>query len=372
MHSKIKLGVDLSSLVQPLTGIGFYTRKMLESLKPAETSIVGFLPKPLATVSLPFPVKFPPSAIQNIPLWPHLWRTFFLSKQLQKTDLDVFWSPRHILPYSKIPGIPYVLTIHDLVWKICPQTMDKRNYYHEKLLMPHSVKNADAIICVSQTTKQDLMHFLKVPENKIYVTYLAPVHMINSSSTVSVAYSNLHQNKSFILSLGTQEPRKNQQRLIEAYGNLPAELREQFKLIIVGKKGWGNVNLQAFVQEKNLDNFVLIYDYLPEEIVSYLLQAAYCLAFPSLYEGFGLPLVEAMAMGTPVITSNIGAMAEIVQDAAYLIDPYSVDSIREGLQTLLESPSIRQKLKEKGLERGRFFVWGDAAEQFNKILHKLI
>ena len=110
----------------------------------------------------------------------------------------------------------------------------------------------------------------------------------------------------------------------------------------------------------------------PEAIVSYLLQQATCLAFPSLYEGFGLPLVEAMAMGTAIITSNLGAMAEVTQGAAILIDPYSIDSIAEGLKTLLQNDSLRQSLSEKGLKRAQFFSWQKTANQFSAIVRSLV
>lgn len=375
MSVKIKLGVDFSPFTGPLTGIGFYTQKMLDALNPAEISITGFSSKPLEMASYiaPFKIKLPPPFTRNFPssLWPPLWRQLFLAKQIQQTKVNVFWSPRHVLPWTKVPHTPYLLTINDLVWKVCPQTMDKRNYYHEKMLVPHSVKNAAAIICISETTKQDLMRFLNVPENKIHVTYLAPVHTM-LTQTPSPAYRTLHNDKPFILALGTQEPRKNYRRLIEAYAKLPTTLQNEFKLIIVGKKGWGTVNLAALVDELNLKTSILIYDYLSEDIVSYLLQQATCLAFPSLYEGFGLPLVEAMARGTAVITSNRGAMAEITQDAAILIDPYKVNSIAEGLKTLLQNNSLRQNLEEKGLQRAKFFSWQKAAAQFNTIIHTLV
>jgi glycosyltransferase involved in cell wall biosynthesis len=375
MSVKIKLGVDFSPFTGPLTGIGFYTRKMLEALNPEDISITGFSSKLLemASYATQFKIELPPLFTKNLPssLWAPLWRQLLLAKQIQQTKMNVFWSPRHVLPWTKIPHIPYLLTINDLVWKVCPQTMDKKNYYHEKLLVPHSVKNAAAIICISETTKQDLMRFLNVSENKIHVSYLAPIHTALIQPFPST-YNALHGNKSFILALGTQEPRKNHRRLIEAYAKLPSTLQQEFKLIIVGKKGWGNTNLTTLVDELNLKSSIFIYDYLSEDIVSYLLQQATCLAFPSLYEGFGLPLVEAMAMGTAVITSNIGAMAEITQDAAILIDPYNVDNIAEGLQTVLQNNSLRKNLKEKGLQRAKSFSWQKTAAQFNAIIHTLV
>lgn len=370
MSTKIKLGVDFSPFIGPLTGIGFYTQKMLAALDPKEIAITGFAPKALTA---PFTAELPPSFTRKLPasLWTPLWRQIFLAQQIQKTEMDLFWSPRHVLPWTKIPHIPYLLTINDVVWKVCPETMDKKSYYHEKLLVPHSINNAAAIICISETTKHDLMRFLHVPENKIHVTYLAPIHT-TSRQPFDSTYKTLHDNKPFILALGTQEPRKNHQRLIEAYAKLPATLRNAFKLIIVGKKGWGNTQLTTLVDELNLKACISIYDYLSEDIVSYLLQQATCLAFPSLYEGFGLPLVEAMAMGTAVLTSNNGAMAEITQDAAIHIDPYNVNSLTEGLKMLLENHGLRQRLEEKGLERAKLFSWHKTAEKFNAIVRSLL
>lgn len=375
MPAKIKLGVDFSPFTGPLTGIGFYTKKMLEALNPAETTIIGFSPKPLETTAYPAPsaIKLPPAFTQKLPpsLWPPLWRQFFLARQIQQSKVKLFWSPRHVLPWTKIPHIPYLLTINDLVWKICPQTMDKKNYYHEKMLVPHSVKNATAIMCISETTKQDLMHFLQVPEDKIHVTYLAPIHTALTQPAPS-AYGMLHQHMPFILALGTQEPRKNYVRLIEAYAKLPPTLQQEFKLIIVGKKGWGNTNLDTLVTERNLTTSIILHDYLPEEAISYLLQQATCLIFPSLYEGFGLPLVEAMTIGTAVITSNIGAMAEVTANAALLIDPYDINSITQGLKIVLQDPGVRHNLRQKGLERAKFFSWQKTAAEFNAIIHSLI
>ena len=371
----IKLGIDISPLSPPLTGVGFYTQKMLEALNRKDISITGFSPKPLENEFCPqiFSHSLPSIFNKMIPkkLWQPIWRQFFLAQQVQRSKVTLFWSPRHVLPWSRIPHIPYILTIHDLVWKICPETMDRRNYYHEKVLVPHSVKNAAAIICISETTKYDLMRFLKVPENKIHVTYLAPVHT-PLVKPINSAYIALHHNQPFVLALGTQEPRKNYSRLIEAYAKLSSVLKHEFKLIIVGKKGWGNNNLMALVEKLNLKSSIIIYDYLPEDRVSYLLQEATCLAFPSLYEGFGLPLVEAMAMGTAVITSNIGSMAEIAGDSALLIDPYDVDSIVDGLKAVLQNNTLRQSLEERGLQRAKSFSWQKAGAQFNAVISALV
>lgn len=374
MATTIKLGVDFSPFTEPLTGIGFYTQKMLEALNPIDTSIIGFSPKPLETTpcTSPFKIELPPVFTRKIPssLWAPIWRQSYLVRQVQKAKVDLFWSPRHILPWTKTTHIPHLLTIHDLVWKICPKTMRQRNYYHESVLVPHSVKNAAAIICISETSKQDLMRFLGVPENKIYVSYLAPIH--TPPTQITPAYSSLHANKHFILALGTQSPRKNYRRLIEAYAKLHSTLQHEFNLVIVGNNGWGNINLATLVDELNVKSSIFIYDYLPKDAVSYLLQQATCLAFPSLYEGFGLPLVEAMAMGTAIITSNLGAMAEITQDAAFLIDPYNVYSIAEGLQIVLQNDSLRHDLEKKGLQRAKFFSWQKTADQFNTIVRTLV
>lgn len=370
-EKNIKIGIDATALASTLSGIGYYTKNMVLALANAGYKIYLF--SPVSSLQIE-----PHKNIVIITYRAKWMRHMLLAYEIglpyyiKKYKINLFWSPKHHLPFLLPRNLKTILTIHDLVWKKCPETMHKKNRRVEQIYVPYSVKRANHIIVDSLSTKYDLMKYLNCKQNKISVIYLAAIHrVVDEPEPVRPKISKIINNQNFILSIGTQEPRKNYARLIEAYAALEQKLKDQYKLIIVGGKGWGKCQLEELIDKLALRNNVFLLGYSSDKEVDLLLKSATILAYPSLYEGFGLPILEGFANSVPVLTSNNSSMAEIAKDAAYLVEPYSVDSIRDGLNTLLKSPTLLNSLKEKGKLEFAKYSWKKASSQFLKILEEL-
>ena len=161
----------------------------------------------------------------------------------------------------------------------------------------------------------------------------------------------------YILFVGTIEPRKNIHNMLRAYGSLPMELKQKYKFILVGNRGWGNIKLDKLLVEYNLTSFVQWRSFVNDQELLALYQNAYCLLFPSFYEGFGLPIVEAQSFGVPVITSNISSMPEVVGEGGLLVDPCSIESIKKALKSLLSDKLLRNSLSKKAMINAQRFSW---------------
>jgi len=223
--------------------------------------------------------------------------------------------------------------------------------------MPEAIKNADWIIAVSKWTAKDLIDEVPNAKRKTSIIYEAP------SLTYDSIIVKKSLNKNYLLFVGTLEPRKNLPRLLEAYSFLPSHIKEKYSLNIVGGRGWGKVNFESLIEHFKIKKYVKILGYLSDKDLAKTYQNASLLVMPSLYEGFGLPLLEAMNAEVPVVTSNISSMPEIVGKAAILVDPYDVNSIKEGMIKVLTDLNLRSSLSKEGLKQSKNFSWKKAAEK---------
>ena len=278
---------------------------------------------------------------------------FFPFLKIHRKAVNVFWGHAHKLPLFRVKGVSYVVTIHDLVWKVCPQTMPSMRRLTERFFFPIAIRNADKIITVSQSTANDLVKYFPFCADKVKVVPLA------STFQVSINDQTLSRiDTKYILFVGTIEPRKNIHNMLRAYGSLPMELKQKYKFILVGDIGWGNIELDKLLVEFNLTSFVEWRSFVNDQELSALYQNAYCLLFPSFYEGFGLPIVEAQSFGVPAITSNISSMPEVVGEGGLLIDPCSIESIKNALEQLLSDTGLRDSLSQKAMINAQRFSWG--------------
>lgn len=223
-------------------------------------------------------------------------------------------------------------------------------------LMPKSVKIADKVIAVSRSTAHDL--YKEIPSSKQKTTVIYEAGSL--ASTQLVKYNKI--NKKYLLFVGTLEPRKNLARLLKAYSILPDNIKEEYSLVIVGGKGWGKENVESIVENLDIKNYVNILGYLSDKELENTYKRASLFVMPSLYEGFGLPLVEAMNAGVPLVTSNISSMPEIAGKAAILVDPYDINSIKEGIIKVLTDLNLRSLLLKAGLKQSKRFNWKKAAK----------
>ena len=360
MGKCIKLGVDIRNLTKPLTGIGKYTLELCIELSKIDTFKL-YLYAPSAILK-PYKNKLGDTIIKTscfkTKIARQIWAETILPYQIYKDDIDIFWGPAHRLPCFLPKSIKKALTIHDLVWKYYPQTMSKKTLLLDKFFMPLSIKKADIILADSFSTKKDLLKEFVFAKKKVSVLY-------PGTRKANVSKSDKIENlpEKYILFIGTLEPRKNLHRLLEAYALLDNETREKHNLVIVGGNGWGDVNLTKKINDLQINVFCHLIGYIEEHFLPNLYKNCLFLALPSLYEGFGFPIAEAIQYGKPVLTSNNSSMEEIVGENGILINPLSVDSIYSGLKNIIQNPkTFKPEIK---------FSWEDSAKQFKEAIEDL-
>lgn len=355
---KMRIGVDVRSLSEPYTGIGRYTSCLLEAMiNNSSHHWVLYSHQPLLKND------WDKSRVNvralNLPKWIKgqyiLWLQLILPFWLKQDKVDLFWSPAHRLPLSISDSIARVVTIHDLVWKHYPETMRPSGRFLDSYLMPKSIRYADKVIAVSSSTAKDLFLDFHEAESKTSIIYEAGLQ----SNEFTKDFDN-SKNK-HILFVGTLEPRKNLKRLLEAYSLISSSIRKEYPLVIVGGKGWGNENIDLIIDKLKIRKFVKVMGYLSDEDLIKEYNQAYLFLMPSLYEGFGLPILEAMSLGVPIVTSNISSLPEIVGDTAILVNPLSVSSIKDGIEKVLFDFELRQSLSKATFERSKLFSWNKAS-----------
>jgi glycosyltransferase involved in cell wall biosynthesis len=256
-----------------------------------------------------------------------------------------------------------IVTVHDLVYKIYPQTIKQNRRYYYNLLFDLSMKRADKIISVSSNTKKDIIKYLKIESDKI-VTILEGVDNERFNSiNVGTNTESIKEiiTKKYILFVGNVEPRKNLATLLKAFSAIHNQLEHD--LVIVGARGWKNSDVFDVVEKLNLHDRVIFTGFIKDDLLPILYRKADLFVFPSIYEGFGLPVLEAMASGTPVISSNSSSLPEVVKDAALLFDPLSEQEISECILKIVNNNEISKKFIQKGFRRVDNLSWSDTAEK---------
>lgn len=282
-----------------------------------------------------------------------LWQQTVLPYQLWRHRADVHWGPGFVLPLLRV--CPMVVTVHDMTFDLMPQAHEPIKRFYFPLMIRCAVKRASKVLCISNTTAEDLNRLVKPARSKVQVTPLAARNIgANKASPATDLPS-----KPYFLYVGTLEPRKNLARLLQAWHGLEASQRGCCRLVIVGVKGW---MVDSLLPNASGHSEVQVLGHVSNETLDLLLKHATAFVYPSLYEGFGLPVIEAMAAGVAVLTSNVGATQEIARDAAWLVDPMSVDSIQMGLLALLQDQALRERLATAGRTRAASYDWAETAQ----------
>jgi glycosyltransferase involved in cell wall biosynthesis len=295
---------------------------------------------------------------------PFVYSHLLVSAFLEKERLDVYHNPANIIPL-RYKG-KSVITIHDLAIYKNPNWFPRklgRQIFSTKLLIPSSVENASKIIAVSRSTKNDLMEIFKVPENKIKVIYEGA----ERNENIKIGDKKYLKNKfkisnDYILYLGTIEPRKNIESLIKACQSLNGNL----ELVIAGARGWKYEKVFKLIDgynKKAKKEEIEYLGYVSFEDKIALMKNALCFVFPTFYEGFGLPVLEAMSLGTPVISSNISSIPEIVGETGILVNPYKEEELIEALRKITGDKKLRERLSLAGKERAGEFSWEKCAKE---------
>ncbi len=384
----MKLLFDLNSLRPPRSGVGYYTQHLLEGLwqRPDVDALAGWagatvhegdelqalLRDGAALANVARTTRGPTAAAirfaRNIP-GAYQARTFLRDRSSARLRDD--FARRGYLYHetnfiaSRYRG-PTVVTIHDLSHRPHPEFHPREAVRYLDEGLPRTLAQAQAVIAVSRYTKQAIHDLFGLPDEKVVAIHLGVESSFRpydgAECEAALAMHGL-RHRGFILSVCTLQPRKNLPRLVEAFGRLPARVRDAFPLVLVGADGWMNSGLMRAIAQLVEARQVIVPGYVSRHDLGRLFASAALFAYPSLYEGFGLPVLEAMASGTPVLTSNVTSLPEVTGGAALEVDPRSVDAIADGLARLADDDALRGALTAKGLLRATEFTWASTVEQ---------
>lgn len=291
---------------------------------------------------------------------------------LRRHGFDIVHETTQIGPFF-LPG-PYrkIVTVHDLVALIHPESLPRSAYWHHRLGLPYVMRTVDRVICDSEATADDLRRLAPASEGKSVVISLASRrHVAEGAMRRGVLARHGLEPDGFLLYVGTLEPRKNIPAMLRAF----ARARERVtipKLAVVGKKGWGYEEIFTLVKDLSLEEDVVFTGFVDDDDLPALYDAALAFVYVSRYEGFGLPVLEAMGFGCPVLTSRVSSIPEVAADAALLTDPDDVDAIADSMVRLVTSDDLRLDLARRGRERARRFTWRRTAEETLAVYREVI
>lgn len=364
----MNIGIDARPLIEKKSGIGYFLEYTLKNILELDQKNIYYL---ISDKEIYFDI----SNYKNVKKYIYgygkvIKKSFFyflkLHKKLEKDNikLDVFWGTQHFIP--KRLNCRTVLTIHDLSFKLFPKTVDFKVRLISDLMFKSSVRMADDIVCVSNYTKKVLTHEYKdiMGDKKTHVIYIAG-NDDNYEMKKEEIYDELidkykFTNRKYILFISTIEPRKNIDVLLNAFYNL----NDKMDLVICGKIGWKCEQIEQRIN--NMDN-VYYLNYVTDQEKAYLLKNAYVFVMPSLYEGFGIPVVEAMQMDIPVVVADNSSLKEIVQMSKLRFETHNYKQLNEILNMLYDNKEFYQKAKQYSMNRKKDFTWEKTALQYIKV-----
>jgi glycosyltransferase involved in cell wall biosynthesis len=376
MIPDMRVGFDAKRAFNNKTGLGNYSRFVLEALQSfyPENDYIAYTPKNNQSLFPDFPahqIVTPQSWIdQKLSAY---WRHSRVTAQLNKDKIDVYHGLSHELPKGlKEANIASVVTIHDLIFERLPQLFKPvdRIIYRNKF--KSACSRADAIIAISEQTKRDLVQLYGITEERIRVIYqdCNPVfrNMINEAMRVETARKyGIHG--PFVLSVGTLEERKNQLNLVRAFSRID---KQHHQLVLVGKPTPYTVKIRQFIADKNLEKRVLLLDKVPTEHLPALYQQADVFAYISIYEGFGIPILEALQSGTPVLAAKGSCLEEAGGPGGLYADPSDLDEIASQLDRLISDATLRQEMVKAGQQYIKQFSAKTIATQLTDLYSEIL
>ena len=364
------IGIDAHAIGAQQGGNETYIRNLIKTLAEAdgENRYTLYFAEPQAAEAWRdgFASQYRNFSIRLLPKPTPIVRVpVYLAYELRRRPVDVLHVQYTAPPFCPAP---VVVTIHDLAFEHLPETFTRRGSFQLKLTVRRTARRAARIATVSEYSRQDLLRTYDLPPEKVVVTYNGiEAHFTprpsspNEAAAVSARFGIA---RDYILAVGSLQPRKNLVRLIRAYAKLRGE-RPDFphQLVVVGRKLWLADSVFDEVKRQRWSEDVILTGYVADEDLPALYRQASAFVYPSLFEGFGLPPLEAMACGTPVVTSDTSSLPEVTGDAALLIDPQRDDQIAGALLQIVNDPSLRSRLRAAGLEQAKRFTWREAAEK---------
>lgn len=305
----------------------------------------------------------------------HFYEEYYFPYNLSKENVDLYHVPQNGMGLSKNTSCKKVVTVHDLIPYTMPETVGKG--YLKKFLknMPQLIYDADAIITVSEYSKKDILRFFPIDEKKIFVTHLAADEKykpLNKDKCNYILKNYYDIDYPFILYIGGFSPRKNIKSLLISFSKIYKKLDKDYKIVIVGANKNGSKILIDMAKKLNIESKVVFTGFVPENHLPILYNSCETFVYPSLYEGFGLPPLEAMCCGAPIITSNITSIPEVVGDGGLLIDPNDINEFSNALEKTLLDISFRYELQKKALKRSSLYSWENTARNTLKVYNNII
>jgi len=371
----MKIVINTIPLLVPLTGVGHYIYSLLtefQRLRPdfTYTFFYGYFSKKLKAYGKEEAVSFYSLKewIKKIPVGSTCARKLkHKLAQMNFWTYDIYFEPNFIPLDIKSKKI--VTTVHDFSFHLYPEWHPRERIEYFSKNFFKRIEKADLIITGSRYIEREAVELLNGKDLRIVTIYYGYNHALFHAHK-KAGDEKASPLGNYILFVGSIEPRKNLLGLLKAYLLLPEYVKKDFQLLLIGYKGWGNQEIVERMDQ--LKGRVHYLGYLNDEELANLYRGASCLVLPSFYEGFGLPPLEAMACGCPVIVSNVASLPEVCGDAGYYVDPYRVESIAEGIYQVLTDESLRQSFIQKGLERAKLFSWEKSAKEHLKVFEEVV
>ncbi len=361
----MRIGIDARMIDN--TGIGRYLRNLLIHLARLDNKneYIVFVNQGNSQVVTQKNFIFVPLKI-HVPLYSFSEQSWF-PMEIRKWKLELIHYPNFNVPL--LFPCPYVVTIHDLIYYLYPdQCPSKIAYYYACFMLQYAIQHARIIMTDSEYSKQDLIQYFHIPTKKIQVIYPAADDKCRPDSETprQATFQRYRIRQPYLLYVGKHHSYKNIKTLLQAYSIYP-EVYEHFQLVIAGKRDHRRQELYDLAARLDSGDRILFTDFVPETELFELYNRARVFVFPSLYEGFGLPPLEAMACGVPVISSNAASLPEVVGDAAIQIDPFNVQAFANAMRMVLTDTKLWHTLKKKGEVRTQQFSWDTAAQELLEI-----
>ncbi|UNC93605.1 glycosyltransferase family 4 protein [Candidatus Contubernalis alkaliaceticus] len=368
----VKIGVNAAMLSTAKTGIGHYAASLLQALHEVDKENEYYLYSPRPFEASEFKESF---HLRVIPsrrtLW---WFQKILPQALVQDKIQLFWGGNYSLPLWP-KHIKKVVTVHDFVYYKYPKTLPFRINAHLKAAMPLYLKKAHHVLTISHNTARDLVQFYGYPEHKTTVIHLAARGEFFQEPRQNIIEKVLARHSlspGYMLFVGTVEPRKGVDTILKAFAAYKKKSGTRLLLVIVGQTGWKVQDIPLLIQQLSLQDSVRFLHYVDTEELPILYRGASLFVYPSLYEGFGLPVLEAMASGVPVITSNVSSLPEVAGEAALYVEPGDVQGLCTQMERVLSDKLLQQKLKKLGKAQAQGFSWQKTAEKTLQVFHKLM
>lgn len=355
----MNIGVDTRELFGQKAGKGWYVFHVLKNILDLDSKNNYIL---YSDREIDFP-QYRNAKIVIINKPGLIWH-YVIAKRLKKDSVDLYWAPTSpIVP--ALTSIPTIMTIHDLTNLLFPAAHTLKGRIIEKIFLKRALAKTKKIIAISEATRKDLIRYFPKTKNQIEVIPLGYDSLFKPLPQDKIVKSLLKYSldPGYVLFVGTIEPRKNIELLIDAFSMLPEKIKKQFPLVIVGKKGWLSEPIFKKMSDPKVSSYIKYLKYVDFADLPAVYNGASLFIFPSLYEGFGLPPLEAMACGKAVITSNLSSLPEVVGEAGILVNPKDKVGIKEKLQQLLEDQKYRKKIENSSLLQAKNFDWQTTAKK---------